>query len=270
MKKLYLNTGSFDAVFNNLKESFGGSLKVNANEYRLTIKSKWARGSISGVRFEKEMTYLSFDLTFNQEISLSIESNPFSPVFFAYCEKGNVLHSFGADGATNCLKKQQSGIMSNSSTINSVLYFQSHQQIQFSIIGMPTTIENKETEFVSQVKKIFTSNSGNYIYIGDENHKIGEKFQELKRIPNRGAVRYLLMKSILREVLELEIAQHSYNYFTPFEPILNFAVKQISEIKKLSHMKLTAITAPVQFLKRNLQPRKYQLELKSFDQKLAS
>ncbi len=270
MKKLYLNTGSFDAVFNNLKESFGGSLKVNANEYKLTIKSKWAKGSISGVRFEKEMTYLNFDLTFNQEISLSIESNPFSPVFFAYCEKGNVLHSFGANGATHCLKSQQSGIMSNSSAINSVLYFESHQHIQFSIIGMPTTIENKESDFVSQVKKIFTSNSGNYIYIGDENHKIGEKFQDLKKLPSRGALRYVLMKGILREVLELEIAQHSYNYFTTLEPILNFAVKQLTEIKKLSHMKLTAITAPVQFLKRNLQPRKYQLELKSYDQKLAS
>ena len=270
MKKLYINTGSFDAVFNNLKESFGGKLKVTANEYNLTIQSKWAKGSISGVRFEKEMSYLSFDLTFTQELSLSIESNPFSPVFFAYCEKGNVLHSFGANGATHCLKKQQSGIMSNSSTINSVLHFQSHQHIQFSLIGMPTTIENKESDFVSQVKKIFTSNSGNYIYIGDENHKIGEKFQDLKRIPTQGLVRYLVMKSILREVLELEIAQHSYNYFTAFEPILNFAIKQLSDIKKLSHMKLTAITAPVQFLKRNLQPRKYQLELKPYNQKLAS
>ncbi|WP_125722976.1 hypothetical protein [Flavobacterium ustbae] len=270
MKKLYLNTGSFDAVFNNLKESFGGDLLIANNEYKLIFKSKWAKGSISGVRFEKEMSYLNFDLTFNQEVSLSIESNPFSPVFFAYCEKGNVLHSFGADGATHCLKKQQSGIMSNSSTINSVLYFQSHQQIQFSIIGMPTTIENKEIDFVSQVKKIFTSNSGNYIYIGDENHQIGEKFQELKRIPNQGAIRYLLMKSILRDVLELEIAQHSYNYFTMFEPILNFAVKQLSEIKKLSPMKLTAIAAPVHFLKRNLQSRKYNLELDPYNQKLAS
>ncbi|WP_343706049.1 hypothetical protein [Flavobacterium sp.] len=278
MKKLYINTGSFDAVFNNLKESFGGNLKVNVNkvnvnEYKLTIKSKWAKGSISGVRFEKEMSYLSFDLTFNQEVSLSIESNPFSPVFFAYCENGNVLHSFGANGATNCLKKQQSGILSNSSTINSVLYFQSHQQIQFSIIGMPTTIENQEIDFVSQVKKIFTSNSGNYIYIGDKNHKIEEKFQKLKILPNQGALRYVLMKSILREILELEIAQHSYNYLTPFVPILNFAVKQLSEIKKLSDIGFGHIIAPALYLKRNLQARTLKgklLELEPYNQKLAS
>jgi len=274
MKKLYINTGGFDDVFNNLKDSFGGDLLISANEYKLTFKSKWATGSISGVRFEKEMTYLNFDLMFNHDVNLSIESNPLSPVFFVYCEKGNVVHSFGANGEIRSLKKQQSGIMSNSSVINSVLYFKSHQHIQFSLIGMPTNIESKVTDFdfTSQVRKIFTHESGNYIYIGPENQKIGEKFQELKTIPQQGTVRYLLMKSILREVLELEIAQHSYNYLTTFQPILNFAVKQLSEMKKLSNLK--TIMAPVLFFKRNLQPRtlkeKYHLTFKPYNQKLAS
>ncbi len=267
MKKLYINTGGFDAVFNNLKDSFGGDLFITANEYKLTIKSKWASGSISGVRFEKEMTYLNFDLTFNQDVNLSIESNPFAPVFFAYCEKGNVLHSFGANGEIKTLKKQQSGIMSNTSAINSVLYFESHKHIQFSLIGMPTNINNSESDFSNQVKNIFIANSKNYIYIGDENQKIGNKFQELKTIPQQGTVRYLLMKSILREILELEIAQHTYNYLTPFKPVLNFAAKQLGEIKKLSHINLTTIVAPVHFLKRNLQPKTLSLK---YNQKLAS
>ncbi|MBB4802822.1 hypothetical protein HNP37_002897 [Flavobacterium nitrogenifigens] len=268
MKKLYINTGGFDAVFNNFKDSFGGDLLVTANEYKLTIKSKWANGSISGVRFEKEMTYLNFDLTFTQDVNLSIESNPMSPVFFAHCEKGNVMHSFGANGEIKCLKKDQSGIMSNSSSINSVLYFESHKHIQFSLIGMPTNNDHSKSDFADQVRTIFVQNSGNYIYIGTENKKIGNKFKELKTIPQQGTVRYLLMKSILREVLELEIAQHTYNYLTPFVPILNFAAKQLSEIKKLSHLNLSTIAAPVLFLKRNLHPK--TLALKPYNQKLAS
>lgn len=274
MKKLYINTGGFDAVFNNLKDSFDGDLQVTANEYKLTFKSKWANGSISGVRFEKEMTYLNFDLTFNEDVNLSIESNPFTPVFFAYCEKGNVLHSFGANGEIKSLKKNQSGIMSNSSSINSVLYFESHKHIQFSLVGIPTNVTNQSADFVSEVKKIFTHESGNYIYIGSENQKIEEKFQELKEIPKKGTVRYLVMKNILREVLELEIAQHSYNYLSTFDPILNFAAKQLSEIKKLSTLNPAAIVAPLQFIKRSLQSRtlkqKYHLELKTYNQKLAS
>lgn len=268
MKKLYINTGGFDAVFNNLKDSFGGDLLVTGNEYKLKIKSKWASGSISGVRFEKEMTYLNFDLTFNQDVNLSIESNPMAPVFFAYCEKGNVLHSFGANGEIKSLKKNQSGIMSNSSAINSVLYLESHKQIQFSLIGMPTNSDNCKSDFASQVRNIFVHNSGNYIYIGAENQKIGNKFKELQTIPQQGTIRYLLMKSILREILELEIAQHSYNYLTPFVPILNFAFKQLSEIKKFSHINLNTIAAPVLFLKRNLHSK--TLALKPYNQKLAS
>ncbi|SFD78664.1 hypothetical protein [Flavobacterium phragmitis] len=274
MKKLYINTGGFDAVFNNFKDSFDGKLTISANEYKLTFKSKWAKGSISGVRFEKEMTYLNFDFTFNEDVSLSIESNPLTPVFFVYCEKGNLNHSFGANGDVKGLKKNQSGIMSNSSSINSVLYFNSHKHIQFSLIGMPTMVNNQETDFVSQVKKIFTNESGNYIYIGNENHKIEQKFEELKAIPKKGTVRYLMMRNILREVLELEIAQHSYNYLSTFNPILNFASKQINEIKKLSTLSVSTVTMPLQMIRRSLQSRtlkqKYQLELKPYNQKLAS
>ncbi|WDF65273.1 hypothetical protein [Flavobacterium sp. KACC 22763] len=274
MKKLYLNTGSFDAVFNNLKENFGGHLLSNANEYRLTIKSKWATGSISGVRFEKEMSYLNFDLTFNQDVNLSIESNSLAPVFFAYCGKGNVLHRFGANGTLKGLKEQQSGIMSNSSAINSVLYFESHKQIQFSLIAIPTNLNAIENaDFAFEVKKRFTNESGNYLYIGAENPKIGEKFQEIKALPKQGRVRYLLMKNILREILELEIAQHSYNYLTPFEPILNFAAKRMNEVKKLSEINFGHIVTPMLSFKRNLQSRilkeKY-LELEPYNQKLAS
>ncbi|MBZ4034951.1 hypothetical protein K6T82_09240 [Flavobacterium sp. 17A] len=268
MKKLYINTGSFDAVFNNFKESFGGDLLITANEYKLKFKSKWANGSISGIRFEKEMTYLSFDFTFNHDVSLSIESNPLAPVFFVYCEQGNLLHSFGPNGEVKGLKKQQSGIMSNSSSINSVLYFESHKRIQFSLIGLPTNTANSNSDFAHQVKNIFIHNSGNYIYVGSENQKIGNKFQELKTIPQQGTVRYLLMRTILREILELEIAQHRYNYLTPFQPVLNFAAKQLGEIKRRSHINLMAIAAPVYFLKRNLQSR--NLALKPYNQKLAS
>ena len=164
--------------------------------------------------------------------------------------------------------------MCNSSTINSVLYFDSHKHIQFSLIGMPTAVNNEETDFVSQIKKTFTNESGNYIYIGTENHKIEQKFEELKTIAKKGTVRYLMMRNILREVLQLEIAQHSYNYLSTFNPILHFASRQINEIKKLSTLSVSTVTMPLQMIRRSLQSRtlkqKYQLELKSYNQKLAS
>ena len=275
MKKLYLNTGGFNTIFNDLKDSFDGELVVNNNEYTLNIKSKWARGTIKAVRFEKEMSYLTFDLVFNNDITLSIESLQTAPVFFAYCEKGTLTHSFGANGTQRKIKKNQTAILNNTSVINSVLFFESHKPIQFSLVGMPTIASPKQEniEMVSQLKKRFTTDSGQYLYIGAKNQKIAEKLQELHTIPQKGIVRSLLQKSLLNSILEMEIAQHSYNYMNTFEPIMNLASRQITEIRRISNINFADVIS-AGIANRNYLPRifkeKYHFSIKSYNQKLAS
>lgn len=276
MKKLYLNTGDFDTIFNDLKDSFNGELSANNNEYNLIIKSKWANGKITGIRFEKEMSYMHFDLVFNHDITLSMESFKSAPVFFAYCENGTVGHSFGANGERKNIKRNQSGILNNTSAINSVLYFESHKHIQFSIIGMPTTdlATNQNAALIAQVKKRFTNESGNFVYVGTENARIAHKLQEFKTIPQTGIVKTLLQRSILNTVLELEIAQHSSNYAKTFEPILNLANKQINELKRISNINIAEVFNAAGLASRNYLPRifkeKYHLSYKPYNQKLAS
>ncbi|KFF04345.1 hypothetical protein [Flavobacterium reichenbachii] len=276
MKKLYLNTGKFDVIFNDLKDTFGGKMTTNANEYKLTFKSKWANGTISGARFEKEMTYLNFDLTFDVDVNLSIESNPFAPIYFAYCQKGSFTHSFGINGQAQILKQNQTGIMNNTSAINSVLHFESHKHIQFSLVGVPTFAEESayNFDFTTELKKKFTHESGNFIYVGGQHLKISQKMQELNTIPQQGTVRTLLMRSILRDILELEIAQHSYNYLNAFNPIVNLAVRQLNEIKRISHMNFSEVVYAAGSASRKFVPRifkeKYHLSYKPYGQKLAS
>ncbi|MBF4491322.1 hypothetical protein IR010_02135 [Flavobacterium sp. MR2016-29] len=276
MKKLYLNTGGFDAVFNDLKDSFNGELIAENNEYNLEIKSKWTKGSIKGTRFDDKVLFMHFDLVFNQDVSLSIESFQSAPVFFVYCENGNITHSFGVNGEKRNLKKSQSAVLNNSSVINSVLFFESHKRIQFTILGMPTfAVENKNSELTSQVKKHFTNDSsGNFIYIGKENLKISEKLQEYKAVPQKGIVGTLLRKSILKDIFELEIAQHSYNYLKTFDPIVNLASRQLNEIKRISNINFSEVITAAGAASRNYLPRilkeKYHFSFKSYNQKLAS
>lgn len=270
MKKLYLNTGGFDTIFNDLKDSFDGELAINSNnEYNLTFKSKWAKGTINGVCFENKLTHINFDVFFNQDVSISMESFQSAPVFFAYCENGSIAHSFGANGEKKSFKKNQTGVLSNASTINSVLYFESHKRIQFSLIAMPTLISDDENQgIISQLKKRFMNESGNYIYVGSENIKLTEKWQELKTLPQQGIVRNLLKKIILKEIIDIEIAQHSYNYLNTFDPIVNLATKQLNELKRISHMNfLEVISAAGQASKHHL-PRILSFGL--YNQKLAS
>lgn len=264
MKKLYINTGGFDAVFNDLKDSLNGELTAENDEYNLEIKSKWTKGSIKGTRFDDKVLFMHFDIEFHQEVSLSIESFKSAPVFFVYCENGNVRHSFGANGEKKMLNKNQSAVLSNSSVINSVLYFESHKRIQFTLLGMPT-IEKKETELVSQVKQRFTNDSGNYIYVGKGNSKISEKIQEYKTVPQTGVVGTLLKKSILKNIVEIEVEQHSFNYLKTFDPVVNIAKKQLNEIKRISTMNFSELIAAARGIKT-----KYHLPFRPYNQKLAS
>lgn len=276
MKKLYLNTGGFNTIFNDLKESLEGELSINNNEYILNIKSKWARGTIKAIYFEREMSYLNFDLVFNHDVTLSIESIQTAPVFFAYCEKGTLTHSFGVNGTQRKIKKNQTAVLNNTSVINSVLLFESHKPIQFSLVGMPTVTSVKEDkiEMVSQLKKRFTTDSGQFLYIGTKNQKIAEKLQELNTIPQKGIVKNLLQKSILNSILEIEIAQHSYNYIKTFEPIMNLANRQINEIKRISNLNFADVISAAGLASRNYLPRvfkeKYHFSFKPYNQKLAS
>lgn len=277
MKKLYLNTGGFNSIFNDLKDSFNAELITDTNnEYKLTIKSKWAKGTISGICFENKMSHMHFDLVFNEDVSLSVEAFKSAPVLFAYCENGNLSHSFGANGEKKNIKKNQTGVLSNTSVINSVLYFESHKRIQFSLIGMPTVVgeDCQNLEMIAQLKKRFMSESGNFIYTGSESLKVIQKWQELKALPQQGVVRNLLKKLILKEILEMEIAQHSYNYMSTFDPIVNLAARQISGIKRISQMNIVEAINAAGLASRNYLPRifkeKYHLSYKPYNQKLAS
>lgn len=257
MKKLYLNTGEFNTIFNDLKDSFSGDLTTDNKDYNLTIKSKWAKGKITGTHFEKEVSYMHFDLTFYNDVNLSIESFQGAPLFFAYCEEGSLTHSFGAYGERKSLKKQQTGILSNTSAINTVLYFESFKRIQFSLIVMPITVSSKDESFelISQLRRIFTNESGNYIYIGHQNPKITQKLKELKSIPQKGAVRSLLQKSIMSTILELEVAQHSYNYTTMIAPFMHLATKQIDELKRISHLNFSEVLHSIGFGSKSYIPK---------------
>jgi AraC-like DNA-binding protein len=103
---------------------------------------------------------------------------------------------------------------------------------------------------------------------------ITEKLQELKTIPQKGVVKSLLQRSILNSILEIEIAQHGYNYIKTISPILNLATRQINEIKRISNINIAEVIHAAGLASRNYLPRifkeKYHLSYKSYNQKLAS
>ena len=276
MTNLYLNTGGFNTIFTNLKESFNGELTSKNNEHNLDIKCKLAKGAISGASFDKEISFMHFDLVFYNDATLSIESIQTAPIFFAYCEEGNLSHSFGANGAKKNIKKTQYGILKNTTTINNVLHFESYKRVQFTLIIVPTISNtNENTQFIGQLTKMFTNATGSYSYVGAENVKITKKIQELKAITHNGIVRSVLKKRILKSIVEIEVAQHSYSFIKTFDPILHLAARQLNQIKKISNLNLQEVLYTAGVVSKNFLPRllreKYHLSMsRTYNQKLVS
>lgn len=264
MKKLYLNTGGINTIFTDLESSFEGTLTADNEDYNLAVHSKWAKGTISGMSFENKMSYIQFDMIFSDEVTLSIESFQCAPVFFAYCSDGNLKHSFGAYGNSTNLKKGQSGIMSNNTTINNVLYFEKNKPVKILLIGVPTaTFQLEDADLLSKISKMFINPSGNYMYVGAQSHKISEKLKEFDAIPQKGIVKNLLKKSILSSIVAIEAVQHSSNYSSMITPILDLATKQMDEIKRISQVNISEVLHSIGHAGRNYFPRlfkeKYQL-----------
>ncbi|MEO6174294.1 MAG: hypothetical protein ABIP27_03990 [Flavobacterium circumlabens] len=265
MKKLYLNTGGINTIFTDLESTFEGTLTSDNEDYNLAVNSKWAKGTISGMSFQNKMSYIQFDMIFSEEVTLSIESFQCAPVFFAYCSAGNLKHSFGAYGNSTHLKKGQSGIMSNNTTINNVLYFERNKPVKILLIGVPTAVfqVEEDNDLLSKISKMFINSSGNYIYVGAQNHRIAEKLIEFDRIPQKGIVKNLLKESILNSIVEVEVMQHSSNYSSMITPILGLATKQMEEIRRISQVNISEVLHSLGHAGRNYFPRffkeKYQL-----------
>lgn len=253
MKKLYLNTGGINTIFNNLKDSLNGTLTLENNQYNLIVKSKNANGVISGITLNKQISYMQFDIVFNDDIELSMESFANSPILFTYCFEGNLSHSFGINAEIKKIKPNQTGIIRNTSNINSVLYFEGYKHVQVSMICSNT--DNSEMSETSKLfldlNKVFNSKSGNYIHVGQQNFKIAEKIKEFNTVPQKGIVKNLLKNRILESILEIEVNQHTYGYAKKIKPIVNLANKQIEELKSISSLNVLEFVSGVGLAGRN-------------------
>lgn len=254
MKKLYLNTNEMDTIFNDLKDSLNGTLTLENNQYKLKLNSKKVKGTISGMTFDKQTAYIGFDGYFNEDVVLSMESSADSPILFAYCSVGNLNHSFGINGDKKSIKPNQTGILRNTSNINSILFFKGYERVKFSIIGSNvSTVENAGLFY--DLKTMFTSPSGKYIHVGQTGLGITKKINEFKSVPQKGIVGDLVRKRILEDILKTEHTHHDYAYNKTILPILNLATKQIEEFKRISNLNILEAFYGIKNVRNHYLPR---------------
>ncbi|WP_066224534.1 helix-turn-helix domain-containing protein [Formosa haliotis] len=212
MKTIHIKSTSAHKMITDLQQHLGGEISSVNQESVLTLNNDLAVGTISGISVKKSITYIAFNVVFNQDLTLVNTILKSSPIYFTYCSEGHVEHSFSVEGKTNTLDAFQTAIIRSAETVNNVYHFKKDIPFNFSTIVVSTDdVSLEKNELNAKLNQIFsTPNPGeHFAYFGSYNLKISEKIKQLEAINQLGVVRRLLIESTVQTILALEIQQHT-------------------------------------------------------------
>ncbi len=212
MNVIHIKTTNLNNMFLDLQNHFGGDIEHNSEEKVLTVNNEKGEGIIRGITFKGSVTYIEFDIVFKNDILLVNSTPNSSPIYFAYCTKGNLVHSFGVEGEKNKLEKFQTGIVTTNSDKQNVFHFK--QNIHYKISTIVVSTDDKALSYYklnAKLKETFFPKikNGHFVYTGSYNLRIADKIQQLSAITQKGIVRSLLIEGIVHMILAMEIQQHS-------------------------------------------------------------
>ena len=233
MKNIYLNTGTLNEVFNELETSFDGVLNSSNNEFKLALDTDFIKGNIDAVTFINGITSFQVNMTFLDDIALSIESPSKSSILFAYCTEGYFKHSVGISGPQSTLRKHHSAVVTSTASVNTILHFKKNTAVQFSLIQVETAglAQGINDSLIPNLKKTFLDKQPNYTYQGIQNLKIAKKFSQMNSITEKGMSGLMQKKDIIQAILNMEIDDHTDTLIKISRTIKRSALNHINELK---------------------------------------
>ncbi|KVV14645.1 AraC family transcriptional regulator [Flavobacterium sp. TAB 87] len=242
MKNINLKTAKMEALFNGLQTSFGGVLSSDEKEYSLDLSSPLCEGKIEGMTYEEGISYVQFDIRFNEAISFHINSSKTSPIIFTYCSEGALNHRFDKQEQINTVSKYETAILTTNNVEENELYFAKDKKTKVLLILVDTKDEkavstNALHQILTQTFAEPLSDNGNFIHLGAPNFRIAEKIEQLNAVKQTGLVRNLLKEGIFKIILALEIEQHSQlGNKNIFSESTCLSLRDIDAIKELSQL----------------------------------
>lgn len=239
MKTTHLNSSSIKTMLEQLKSNFGGTLVKDLKEYTLEINNKIGKGKIKGMSLRGGISYLEFDMVFYHNLVLSINIKDKNPIYFTYCSKGSISHSFGLDTKKRKLESYQTAILTCEKNNEHSLYFTKDEQLKTTLITVQTTNHGNipgNNDLKDKLRETFYNkdNSENYIYIGSHNLKIAEKIEQLNAISQKGVVRSLLIQGLVHVILALEIQQHADDLENPNQQTGSLSKREMDIVQDVS------------------------------------
>ena len=240
MKTIHLITNNISQIFNELQKELGGKLNKSHQEFNLQLNNDLVLGTISGITFKNDISFMKYDVTFKEDTILKSHTSTANPINFMYCSSGNLGYGFSDSGIKKSLNQFQTGIFSSDPNRDSVMFFRKNQAVKFSNIkvdGFGNSNDESIDLLKSQLIKTFMPKNGEetFAYVGSYNLKIAEKIQQLDAISQKGIVRNLLINGTVHVILAMEIQQHKEDLKNLKNNLGSLTRSEMEDIKEISN-----------------------------------
>lgn len=239
MKVLSLNRYSSEQILNQLQNQIGGEITTSNNESVLKIYNEFAKGSISQYVMKNGISYINYNITFEEDIKIKLISEHSVIYDFFYSLGSNLVHNFGDDSEERNIEKFRSAIFCSKIGVGSELHFSKDQLYEICNISVsspePKGAEKLSNTFIKDLQSIFKLNEseGSIAYIGSLNLKIFDRIHQLNETTQSGLVRALLIEATINTIIALQLQQHSDDLENKN---LNFGTLTNSEMASIQHL----------------------------------
>ncbi|MDT7827797.1 AraC family transcriptional regulator [Pricia sp. S334] len=206
MKTLRLTSKAIEKNINTTNISLGGSVSSYDDERVLEFDNDFGSGSIMGIQLDGGFSFLQYDVCFREDFKISTDSAPLKPIFFMYCLKGSVQHSYGGTNTTSTLDEFQTAILGGAGATSEIT-FTANRRVKLCVIRVVDDASIKDTKTLrQQMYSLFAKGKEESLhYFGTYNIRIGEQLAQIGKINQRGIVKKLLVEGILNLTLAMEI-----------------------------------------------------------------
>ena len=198
-----------------IKNHVGGTIKEEWNEFTLLVNNDKATGSIRFMPFDWGVHLLDFNITFRDDVKLSMHANGFNPIRFAYVLNGYFEHKFSADNRRILIDQYHSLIFTNKADGVNYIYFPKDTKLEINSIEIVRKkfLKKRTTNVATLNKKLYevfvdTDEENRFAHYGALNLKIADLVKKMQTIKAKGMLRVLRIESIIYEILSFHIQRH--------------------------------------------------------------
>lgn len=272
MKEIVINSVKDEDMLLGFKEYLKGTLEERWGEKVLTFDNEFGKGVIRNIEFDWGVSLFDCDLTFFDDVKVTVKSKGIAPVEFIYISKGGFTYKEGHLGEKLELEQFQNIIISPERFQEKNFIFPSDKEIKVNVIRIfKKDYLKKKNNNVAYLNDLLLSvfmddkNTLPYSHGGSYSLKIADEVKELDNVHESGIMRTLSIEGRIYLILSLQLLEH-HNFENTDRITESLSKRDIKKIHALTEYIIDNISGPISVevlsRKSGLSPKKLQLGFK--------